>query len=308
MRASGRVVIVGQGLRQRDQVVESRLGDGGQQDRIEQLLIQCGPRPAATTSGGVSTSWAPSARNARRPTTKHVSDLGVDRIRRIVEPERQPQIGQRRRRAAPEAPAATRRPRDRPDPRAHRARVRDRRRRAPIGPTTLRSVLDSVPGAGGRWPCCGTTPHVVLWPHTPHQFDGTRIEPRDVAAQLEGRQAGQRPRRRPRPTTRRRCASCPTGCWWCRRSGCRSASRPPASACWSCRRSPRPRRAAAEPPRRRASGTWSHAASPQVVRITRGLVGVLDRHRHAVQWADASPRAAPRRRRPRLRAHRRGRA
>ncbi len=38
-------------------------------------------------------------------------------------------------------------------------------------------MLASVPGAGGRWPACGTMPQVVLWPHTPHQFDGKRIEP-----------------------------------------------------------------------------------------------------------------------------------
>src|SRR5262245_15827648 len=27
------------------------------------------------------------------------------------------------------------------------------------------------------WPRCGTIPQVGLWPHTPHQLDGMRIEP-----------------------------------------------------------------------------------------------------------------------------------
>jgi hypothetical protein len=35
----------------------------------------------------------------------------------------------------------------------------------------------SVPGAPGMWPRCGTRPWLGLWPNTPQQCAGTRIDP-----------------------------------------------------------------------------------------------------------------------------------
>src|SRR5215813_7663438 len=47
-----------------------------------------------------------------------------------------------------------------------------------IGPTTARSPIAGVGGAGGRlYPRIGTRPRVGLWPNTPQKCAGTRMEP-----------------------------------------------------------------------------------------------------------------------------------
>ena len=88
----------------------------------------------------------------------------------------------------------------------------------------------------------------------------------DVAARLEAGQArGERGRRAARGAAGRARRD-PTDCWWCRRPGCRTGSRPATTARWSCRRARPPPRAGDPPPGRCAAGTLSFSSlSPHVV-------------------------------------------
>ena len=187
----------------------------------------------------------------RRPTPAPCATSTLDGVGRIVEPCRQSQLAQcrRARRRQLEAPADGRRP---CGPRQNVERefqVRDVARHRPHDAEIAgRPALPAAAAgdrAAARCPSssCGRT----------RRTNSTAAEsiPR-CRCPARAPSGPRRARRRPRPTTRRWCAWCPTGCWWCRRSGCRSASRQRRTGRWSCRRSPHPRHAAFARPRRRA--------------------------------------------------------
>ena len=244
-----------------------------------------GPRPAARQRAG----HRPSVRRlpaARPPPPASTSPTSAPTgIRRIVEPDRQPQIAQclaarRRQLQPPPGGRMARRARehlqrefevgDVARQRADDGQIgrgqRARRRRQVAAPATRRP----------RSACARTR-------RTSSTGSGSSRRCRCPARAPSGRS---RPRPRRRPTTRRWCASCPTGCCVVPKIAlyvCQSPARvgvlvlPKITA-----PAPRSRRTASAS----RSGTWSQAAQPAGGAHARGLVGVLDRHRHAVQRAD----------------------
>ena len=144
-----------------------------------QQMRRRGPPPRAkSTAGRASRSMrAPAFVSVSASALEQAAHLPVDRAGRLVEPGGDAEVGELRRRGGRQraTSAHARAPAAHPPPRRARARGRPRVRAS--GPITLRSRSLSVPGSPGMCPRCGTSPWLGLWPNTPQQWDGTRIEP-----------------------------------------------------------------------------------------------------------------------------------